>query len=464
MKKYSLLKAIIITFLIFIGLTWLIKSGSYDGKTFTLGDLAPMGIISILRAPVITISTLSHYIFVFLSIGILYGVLNKTGAYTKLVTTMKTKCQSVNSELFLILTMVGFALLSSLTGLPLVILTLVPFFLALLLSLKYDKVTAFAVTIGSILVGCMVPIYGNAEIGKYYFNIGANTEILTKIILFAMLTFLFVLAVLKYAKNHKQEEKVEIPLYENETDKKKSFVPIIIIVSLLTVIGLLGIFPWETALGFKGFATFLEKVTSFTVKDIPIFSYILGDAYAFGTWSYIHFSTLLLIGTFAIKWIYSIKLDDFFDGIKKGVSQMITPAIYATLSGIIFATIYYSSGAVVYTIIDFLLGLVKGFNIVIMSLVGLTGSFFFGEFGYLINPIYGLLATFDAAIQPLIIILLQAMFGIVSLILPVSFLLISGLRYLNISYKDWLKFIWRYLLEAFVIIMVVCIIVMNFAK
>ena len=36
-------------------------------------------------------------------------------------------------------------------------------------------------------------------------------------------------------------------------------------------------------------------------------------------------------------------------------------------------------------------------------------------------------------------------------VLPVSVLLIGGLKYLNVSYKEWIKYIWIFLLQVFVI-------------
>ena len=38
------------------------------------------------------------------------------------------------------------------------------------------------------------------------------------------------------------------------------------------------------------------------------------------------------------------------------------------------------------------------------------------------------------------------------LILPVSVVLVAGLKFLNVSYKEWIKYIWKLLLQLFVAI------------
>ena len=37
-------------------------------------------------------------------------------------------------------------------------------------------------------------------------------------------------------------------------------------------------------------------------------------------------------------------------------------------------------------------------------------------------------------------------------ILPVSVVLVAGLKFLDVSYKDWMKYIWKLLLQLFVVV------------
>ncbi len=68
----------------------------------------------------------------------------------------------------------------------------------------------------------------------------------------------------------------------------------------------------------------------------------------------------------------------------------------------------------------------------------------------------------DAELYPVIAFVVRVMYGLVSFITPTSLFLIAGLSYLNISYKEWLKYIWKLLLQIFVIALVIIIIMLLF--
>ena len=104
MKKNSLLKAILIAFGIAVILSWIIPAGGYSSGTFTAGTTNPVGIINLFRLPVMTMQTFIQYTIVFLSIGALYGVLNKTGVYGNIVSgiakKMERKRKSITSNYY----------------------------------------------------------------------------------------------------------------------------------------------------------------------------------------------------------------------------------------------------------------------------------------------------------------------------------------------------------------------------
>ena len=54
---------------------------------------------------------------------------------------------------------------------------------------------------------------------------------------------------------------------------------------------------------------------------------------------------------------------------------------------------------------------------------------------------YSLVGNREA--MPLLALMGQTMYGTAMLIAPTSLLLLAGLNYVNVSYKDWLKYIWR---------------------
>ena len=47
---------------------------------------------------------------------------------------------------------------------------------------------------------------------------------------------------------------------------------------------------------------------------------------------------------------------------------------------------------------------------------------------------------------------MQSTYGIMGLITPASAMLLVGLSYLNISYRDWFKYIWKFLVLMIVVV------------
>ena len=91
MKKYSLLKALGICFFVLVVLSFIIPTGTLSLGTFTEGTTEPIGFFEWFSAPLNTIINYGMYGIIFLLIGGLYGVLNKTGVYTNIIKSVKEK-------------------------------------------------------------------------------------------------------------------------------------------------------------------------------------------------------------------------------------------------------------------------------------------------------------------------------------------------------------------------------------
>ena len=53
----------------------------------------------------------------------------------------------------------------------------------------------------------------------------------------------------------------------------------------------------------------------------------------------------------------------------------------------------------------------------------------------------------------------QSLYGLVQLVGPTSILLLIGLSYLEVPYKSWLKYIWRFIVALLIVILLTLIIV-----
>lgn len=486
-SKYGLLKVLGISFLVFAILSWIIPAGSYSSSTYTASTTSPVGLYGLFVDPLYSFGIFVQYIVVFLAIGGLYGILNKTGVYSKLVDGISNKFKS-KKTLFLIITIIAFALLSSLVGSQIALFVFVPFVIAILMTLGYDKITSLAATVGSILVGIIGSTYGTAVVFKSFFSMDSNNGILYKVVLFVIVVALYIFFILGKEKlNAKKEiveevkpkkgkkkveealekvaekvKKVEIPLYDGNKEEKKNAVPLVIMFSLLAVIILMGMFNWYYTFEIELFDKIYESIMSVEVGGVAIFAKIFGELPQIGSFGNYDLAAVIIIATVLIGWVYGIKFNDFIDSYKDGAKKMLLPSIYVMFASIIFAVMVNSNTNISSTIVNFLLGLTEKFNTLVVTLVGLVSSYFFNDFPYMVNGIYGALSTYDANLYPLISIILNGTYGLAMLILPVSITLIAGLKYMDVSYKEWFKYIWKFLLQVFVLIILFALIVLAF--
>lgn len=484
MKKYDLLKVLGISFLVLVVLSWIIVPGTLASGEFAKAETtAPLGLFDLFRLPVITIGTFFQYGIIILLIGGLYGVINKTGVYSSLVEATKKRFEKKSNK-FLIITMISFIVLSSLTGLTWVLFILVPFFVAVILSLNYKKVTALAATVGAIILGSMGCTYGFG-INGYIINLlslDVSYEIITKIALLVVISIIYITFVIKTStleqpkedkkKGKKAEKKetasLDIPLYvKEENTKKRSAVPLIVFVLFAVVLLLVGMYNFFYSIGFEGFQDFHTKVTEFEIGGYAIFAKILGTVSALGYWSNYELSVIIILTTIIIALVYKVKLNDMLDGFTSGVKQMLLPALYAVLASIIFAFMVTTGTG--YTICDtitnWVLSITKNFNAATTALGAAVGSIFYNDFYYLVYSVTGYYQTnvTDAGNLEVVGIIYQAIYGLFMLFLPTSVALIAGLSYLKVSYKEWLKYIWKLLLALLLVVIIVIVVVAIFA-
>lgn len=520
MKKNNLLKVLTISFLIFVVLSWIIPAGSFANGSFTKGDVTPLGILDLVSMPLSTITNYCGYGILILVIGGFYGVLEATGVYSRVVENLSKKFERKQRG-FAIFTIIMFALLSSFTGNSYVLLILVPLFAAVLLKLGYDKVSALAATVGSILVGSMASTYGFNVNGylNYYLGINdMNNQMITKAILLVILTILLVVFVLKHVKKAevkavkevKEAKKEEVVVKEtpkkaavkktttkktttkktNKSTKKspkkngkrntaafakkddvkviknhreKSVWPLVIISLFAIIFLLVACYNWRYSFNIDVFENMYESITSYEVKDFPIFKNLLGTFNPLGYWATSEISMILVFASFLIGWIYSVKCSDIVEAFGKGAKKALNVAFYTVMANIIVSILVatQNSGNVFFTMANYILDLTKEFNLFTTGLVSLLGGFFFNDMPYLVSSLSTALTTkiTDSTLYPLIGLVMQTMHGFAMLMLPTSAVLVAGLAYFEVSFKDWMKYIWKLLIQLFVVALIVLFIV-----
>ena len=150
--------------------------------------------------------------------------------------------------------------------------------------------------------------------------------------------------------------------------------------------------------------------------------------------------------------------NDVFDGFAYGAKKALGVAFVVILVYTCLVLVTYHPFQL--TVYKALLGIGKGFNLVTTMISFILASIFNGDVSYVaqsVVPYYTSVVT-NVNRYPLVAIIFQSMYGFTALFAPTSLILMGTLSYLGISYKDWLKNIWKLLLELFVILLIVFII------
>ena len=106
-----------------------------------------------------------------------------------------------------------------------------------------------------------------------------------------------------------------------------------------------------------------------------------------------------------------------------------------------------------------IIGLVDGFNPIVTALASFIGSFFFNDLYYLLASLSSFVSGYKGTDLSVAGLVIQSVYGVAMMIFPTSIVLISGLSLFDVSYKDWIKYIWKFALIILLIVLVVCSIV-----
>ena len=459
-KRNSLIKVIGIIFLLYVVVSWLVPAGSFTSGEYVEGTTQPVGIFDLAYYPVITLGTFIQYGIVFMCIGGLYGVINKTGVYNKLVEGVTKKFHK-KEQLFLIITMVTIAIYASVTGLLLPLFVIFPFLVAIIVSLGYSKLTAIGATFGAMMAGQMGTTYGsNNSYLMNYLNLQVNYGIASKVALLILVTGILVFFVLRYAKKESnKKENVYIPLYDTKNkNERRSTLPLVIVGIVLGLLLTVSMFYWYYSFNIEFFNKLYENIIGVTVgKDYPIFKNILGITSPFGYWGSYEMAAILIFTSVLIGWLYSVKFDNIMKGFMEGVKEMFPVALYVTIANILFTVMLNNTeGNIAYTAIHWLGEARPNFSVIGTQILTIVSSLVYNDFNYLTGNIVANLTTIytDTTVYPILGLIVQATYGLVMLVAPVSFLLMGALRYADLTFKEWIKYIWKYALIIFILIFI----------
>ena len=244
-----------------------------------------------------------------------------------------------------------------------------------------------------------------------------------------------------------------------KVDSKHKVWPFVVTSVLLFILFILAFITWgENGFGVTLFDDMTKNVQEFTLFKFPLFAKILGTFNSFGNWTITDLFLPMALIILILAIIYKVKIDDIIDGFVAGAKKALAPAVIVIMIYSILVIVTYHPFQL--TIYKALLGLSKGFNIVTTVFVSLLASFFNADMSYSFQsviPYYTSVVT-NADNYSIAGIIFQSMYGFTMLFAPTSVVLMATLSYLGISYKEWMKTVWKLLLELFIVLLIIFII------
>lgn len=464
MKRNNAIKVVLVSIVVCLLLSWILPAAYFQNSYIEQGRVQ-MGLFDLFKYPTTAISYFGYIAIYLLVIGGFYGVLNKTGAYRtildKIVKKLKGKETITLSAIMIII-----AVATSICGLQLPILVIFPFIISLVLLMGYNKLTAATTTVGSVIVGLASSIYAYNvnNILLQVFSIKITSEIISKIIILIVGLIMLIFYAIKYAgkdKVKKEELKDFVP-EEVKGKKKQNIWPLIVILDLIFLIMILAFISWDGAFKLNIFETATKAVTEFKIAKFAIFGKILGNISAFGLWTVAEMSVILIIASVIIALIYKVKFNDYLQTMLTGARRALRPALLVVLIyTVLVITTYHPFQLVIY---DWLFKLTKGFNVATTTIVAILSGLFNVDATYAFQAAAPYLQSLvsDKTTYGLIALIFQSMYALTMLVAPTSVVLMVTLSYLNITYKEWLKHIWKLalaLLIALVILFTILILI-----
>lgn len=481
MKNKKTLKVLLICITVYMLLSWFIVSGNFSNGDFASSGFNQFGLFDFLVAPfqlfnyfVVTMTKnidgyvkqigYGNIVIAFIRIGILYGVLNKTGAYYKMVIDFKKKLKP-KKDIFLLIIATIYCTVSALSGLNLILFMFFPFVATILSKLKFNKMTTFTATIGAMLIGQIGSLYNPTINGlnRIMFQAELNSNMVSRLILFLML-LIILLAFLYLNRNKSVKKEEEILLFETDEKSNRSYIPIIITTLVTTIILFVCMYNWYYMFNITSVTEAYNSIMSAEVKGYNFMKNIFGISESFGYWTGFSMSALLLLDSVILSFIYNLKLDKILEGAKKGFIDMLPTIFYSILSLVIIIISLNNGNSFIYSIINNIFKSAADHQIIGVFTSSLLHNFFINDYFALLSSISNPLVTvygYDSINLSLLIT--QVSHGLISLITPFNVYLIAGLVYLEIPYTKWIKYIWKTLLIILGVVLIVLLITTKFA-
>ena len=429
-KKYGKYYLVIIIAIVALLFTWIFPSVTCTDVCEASKETVRAGIMDFFTMIYFSFYYRMNEIFLLFAIGGTYGVLSQTKAYRKMIDKVSLFVEGRELISTLVVTLV-MGLYAAFCDQLLVLLIFVPF---------------------------IITVYGIAGLAVSM-GLKVSTKVVVKIVMFIVSYVLFNLFAWFHMK--KQTKLVDSTKYDmfateelDETGVKKynkvNVWPTAILMIVCAIISLLAFVNWKESFNV---ALFSDSLTKFKTNADFLY-HVVGDVDAFGDWTYIALTGVLVIFTLIIGLINGRKgflLHDFGHGMKR----MAKVAVMFGLVQIIFTISFVYGWAFNPTIA--IMG--TKFNVIKMLIAAMFISFFAID-PTLITYVLGLhFVTLFSEKLFLTSFIFTAGYSIIQVLAPTSFLLMIALTYLNVPYTKWLKEMWKYALCLLLMALIIALVI-----
>lgn len=309
-----------------------------EGNVIRNVGTQPVGLWSILKAPIIGFQQSSDVGIAILIAGGFLGVLNYVGALqvgvSKLNSTFKGTLLIALMTLFsaILGTVFGFA-----EEIPAFIIVIVPMFVLA----GYDVMTGLGVLFVGASIGAMSAIVNPFATGTAYAvigneNLSLGSGIVLRIIIFISLYIISTIILIRYANKVKKNPETSI-LYnvpdvktlvnENTEDlplTKQRLASLFLFIAIVAML-IIGYVPWsEFQIGDTNLFNFINSPL-LMLSNIPILGSILGfsEITPMGDWFFNELSLIFLLGAIILKFINKLTEKEFLDAFLNGAKDIL---------------------------------------------------------------------------------------------------------------------------------------------
>lgn len=519
--KHNTVKVVLVTLAVFVLLTWILPAAYFQNSYVEQGRVQ-MGIADLFSYPTTALSYFGYIALYILVVGGFYGILSKIGAYRTLLDKLSSafkKHGKVAVSIIMVLLAVITSICGLQLGLIMFFPFLIS--LVLLMGYDKIVAALTVVGSTMIGVAGTTFAYSNTSIIISVLSLKITSNMLVKVIILVLGLALLIFNTVRYISKIEKEEKTaakkklaEEKKAKKEEEKKATksttkkaakdtkttkttakkstkttvaaekkeevkvvkaagkydeFIPkevrgkhnvwpLVVILSLVFIVMILAFISWSNAFSNTAFESATKSVTEFKIFGFALFGKLLGNINVFGSWTLADLMGLMIVAAGLLMIIYKVKFSEGLEAFAAGAKKALEPAVLVILiyTGLVIVT-YHPFQLVIY---KFLFGFTKGFNVITSTIAAMLSSVFNTEPLYAFQSVLPYLASLVSKKSTLAIVgvVYQSIYGVTMLIAPTSVVLMTVLSYLGVSYKEWLKNIWKLFLELLAVLIIIFLI------